>query len=375
MRLELLLAGLQLLHVAGWSAYFALTRMVYSGSSEYLVMLAAAETIPTIAGVLGAILAERLGYRPIFLLGIAEGLFLSLTGIWLHRPELLWLAALIASFSWSLAGPQILGYALTVSGLSARSLGIVLAGGTIGWSLGGAAAPILAAYVGADVVLVVSGIIVAAIYLVLGLMPQARPSRKGGKGLTRLRYFAVAIIPASLAFVGTEIVGTIYMAKLSVEMERLGYALGIALSGFIGAAVRPYAGSLVDRIGEARVLPLVLILYAGYIPLLASTHGPIFMAVWLLPLYPLFDVAIYKYAARLVGEAMGSAAVSSAYSIAGIVLLSAARLRGETSTYNALAVAAFLAAATAAAIGSRVVPERSHGEHLIRGPVERGAGG
>ncbi|NOZ89325.1 MAG: hypothetical protein GXO15_05310, partial [Crenarchaeota archaeon] len=90
----LLLALLEMLHVAGWSAYYAVTRLVYAGDEGFLYALSAAETLPAAAAGLGALLAERRGYRAAVGLGVAEGAALAAAGLLVDSRPGLWAAAL-----------------------------------------------------------------------------------------------------------------------------------------------------------------------------------------------------------------------------------------------------------------------------------------
>ena len=339
---------LQVLHVAAWTAYYAITRLVYSSDESFVVMLASAETLPTIVGLVGGVIAERYGYRAVFAFGLLEGLFLSAAGLWLHDKGMLWVSALLASMMWSIAGPQVIGYVLTVSGLSGRMLGVVLAGGAIGWSLGGAVSPIAAEKLGSSRVLVAAGLVVALVYIGFMALPKAKPSVGGARLAGRFKLLLLVMVPVSLALAGTEIIGSLYLAKLGREFTADIYALAIALSGAVSAVVRPYFGSLVDRFGEYRLLPVALALYAIHAPILMYSHGIIFLVAWLAPLYPLFDINLYRYAARLLGEALGSATVSASYSVAGLILLPLSQANISFTAYNIVAVASFLSAAALA---------------------------
>lgn len=361
-RLLTLLTLLQTLHIAAWSAYYAITRRVYSGDESFLIMLASAETLPTVASIAGGLLAEKRGYRVVFVVGVFEGLFLSLTGLWLHSRRLLWLSAFLASMFWSIAGPQVLGYVLTFTGLSGRSLAIVLAGGAIGWSVGGAAAPILAESWGGGPVLIVSGVIVAAIYVSLVMLPELKPRQVLRGWRRKAKAMAVVAVPVSFALVGTEILGSLYLAKLSREFPATLYALGIALSGVTSALSRPYIGALVDRLGERRLLPLALTAYALYTPLLMYTHGWLFFAAWLLPIYPMLDINLYKYAARFLGEALGSSIVSASYSVAGLILVTLGRAELSFEAYNLAAIAFFIAATLLTIASYKVLEGQTGGE-------------
>ncbi|OWJ54812.1 MFS transporter [Pyrodictium delaneyi] len=369
-RRALLLAALQALHVSSWSAYYALTRKLYNDNPEFLVMLAAAETLPTAVGMFGALLAEKRGYHAALALGILEGLFLAMVGVFIDQPLMLWLSALLASLFWSTSGPQILGYTMTLAGGSGTVLGLVLAGSTLGWSIGGALAPLLSDIIGASHVMIISGIITMTMYLALILLSDNLKPGKERTNWKRTRFIAAIALLSSLVFTGTEIIGSLYMAKLSVETgSSAGYAAANAATGLVAAAVRPAAGSIIDRVGENFVLAAGLAAYTVYIALLSSLHGLAFVLVWLVPIYPFVDTSLYKLAARLLGDAMGSAVVSSSYSITGLVLLAAARIELGESGYTLLAVASFQLALVLSIILSRTASRwQPHGRvYLISG--------
>jgi len=320
-----LLAALQALHVAAWGAYYAVTRMLYSSDQGFLLSLAAAETLPTAAGLLGGALASRRGYRPVIALGVAEGALLAAMGAAVPRREPLLLLSLAASTAWSIAGPQVYALALTLSQGSAEKLGLVLAGATLGYTLGAGAAPLAAEAAGAGPVLASAGLLSAASYAASAALADGhRPATGAG---TRLPFREAALVAASAAacYVGAETLGSVYMGRLAAEAGPGLYSLANTAAGLAAAAARPLAGRLLDRYGPG-VLPLSAALYALYSLLLDRLHGAAFVALWLLPLYPFLDMGLYGLAYARLGESLGSSVVSASYSLAGLVLAAAARL-------------------------------------------------
>ncbi|MCE4619942.1 MAG: hypothetical protein F7C33_02855, partial [Desulfurococcales archaeon] len=316
------LAALQVLHVGGWAAYFTLTRMVYSGDPGFLLVLAGVETLPTIAGLVGGAIAERYGYRPALLAGILEGLGLVLAGVFLRDRSLLLASVFLASLAWSIAGPQVYAYAYTVSGGSSSRLGIVMSGATIGYTLG-SFAPALSRAVNPVFLLVLSGVGVLASYAgVLLVVGDSRASRRGDRE-RRVGLVVLVLVMSALAFTGVEIVGSVYMGKLSREVGPALYSASNAAAGLLGAGVRPLAGRIIDYAGPSLVLSGVLICYVLYLMALHALHGVLVALVWVIPIYPFLDLSLYSLASRLLGEAMGASVVSASYSVTGVILLAA----------------------------------------------------
>ncbi|MCE4601309.1 MAG: hypothetical protein F7C38_07105 [Desulfurococcales archaeon] len=343
MRTDAKLAIVQLIHVAAWSSYYTLTREVYSGDPGYLLLLAAAETMPTLAGLVGGVLAERYGYRLVFLLGLAEGIGLASAGLFLYNEKLLLASVAVASLSWSISGPQIYAYTLTYSGQSGESLGVVTAGSTLGWTLG-SLAPIVALETGPRTILVAAGASTAIAYLsILSLegpsKPVARRRHYSGRG---------AVLPilvlAALSYTGVEIIGSIYMGKLSREAGVHLYSLANMASGLISALVRPLAGRIVDARGPSSILAVALAAYTLYLTCLDVARGPLMALAWVIPLYPFFELSLYKLSSAILGEALGVAAVSASYGITGSILaFSGLAGLGEKSLFY-IALASFLSA-------------------------------
>ncbi|HIQ24071.1 MAG TPA: hypothetical protein EYH50_03385 [Pyrodictium delaneyi] len=357
--------------MSSWSTYYVLTRKLYNDNPEFLVMLAAAETLPTAAGVLGAILAEKRGYHAALALGVLEGLFLAMVGVFIDQPMMMWASALLASLFWSTSGPQILGYTMTLSSGSGTVLGIVLAGSTLGWSIGGALAPIVSDAIGPGRVILIAGASTMIVYLTLILFFNNLKPDKEERGRRWIPLILATVLLASLVFTGTEIIGSLYMAKLSIEAgSSTGYAAANAATGLIATVTRPAVGSIVDRAGEGLVLTAGLAAYTVYTMLLSSLHGLAFILVWLLPVYPFVDTSLYKLAARLLGDAMGSAAVSSGYSVTGLILLAAAQMELGEKGYTLLAVAAFQLALVISVALSRIGTQ-----HMLPGRVYLISGG
>ncbi len=316
------LLSVQVLHVAGWGIYYALTRMIYARQEGFLLLLAAAETIPTITGIVGGILAERKGYKSVLLVGILEGLGLILAGTFVYNPKLLWLSVLFASIMWSMAGPQVYAYTLSLFNGETYKLGIVAAGSTIGYSVGSGFAPLLYKIVNSEPTLIVAGIMIVIAYImIIVLLPDRKPKVLNNDRSSGLATYLCLIVIASLSFLVVEVIGSIYMGRLSVEVGLETYGLVNLTSGLIGALARPLAGKIIDSIGSRTSLLIILMAYSAYVHVLNASHGILFAVLWLIPLFPFLDLGLYKLASLMMGESRGTAIVAASYSVTGLVLL------------------------------------------------------
>ena len=353
-RLGLLAAVLQVLHVAGWGAYYSLTRLVYSGENGVLYLLSASETLPTVAGLLGARLAERRGYRAVLLAwGLLEALGLAAAGAFIDRPLLLASGAFLASLAWSIAGPQLYAMIYTLTG-STEAVGLASAGATLGYSLG-ALAPLAARELGAGTALSLASLPVAAAYLAAAVLADgARPGRGGDRGWREDAGAAAAVaVVAALVYVAGETVNSAFMGRLAGEAGATLYSFANTVAGLLAAAAKPLAGRLVDAAGPWRLLPAGLAAYTAYVLVLSRLQGPAMALAWVLPVSPFVELSLTGAAYSLLGEHRGAAVLAAAYSLAGAAMAAASLLNPDpalmAASSSALAAASSLALARQAA--------------------------
>ncbi len=339
-----LLAVGEAVHIAGWAAYYTLTRMVYAGDDRFLYALSAAETLPTALGLLGARLSSRHGYRASLLVGVAEGLLLALAGLSLGSKPLLWLLALAASAAWSIAGGQLYGYVLAATGGSGEAYATVSAGATLGWSIG-SLAPLSPLSPGETLVL--AGLAVAAFYLAAASTARDQAPAGGGGGGAPPRLIAAGLAAAAGFYTASEVVGSIYMGRLAEAGGAAAYSAANAAAGLSSAAARLAAGRIADRTGPWTPLFLGVAAYAAYIIALDRAPQSLLPILWVLPLHALADTPLGLALAEALGESLGAAVATSAYSISGAAMLLASLANPPPLPIALLGLAASAASASA----------------------------
>ena len=337
-----------LLHIMSWSMYYSVTRAHFSSAGpNYLAQLAAAETIPIALGIPWARIAEKKGFRIALLPGFLEALFLLLVGFIGAQPTAITLFTVcMASLFWSLAGPQTTAIVISASP-TGHTLSSYFIGSTIGWSLGALTAPLTYQLLGYTPTMILTGLLTAVSYTLYMLyLPTEYPRRRISWQSNCGSLLYVIALSTSILYM-TEIIGSIYLSTLYVELGRdnVMYALTLFATGLIGAAIRPLAGKTVDKLGPEKVLQATLLAYAAYVYIYPSLHGLTAAIAWLIPLFPFLDTSLYLYTTRILGEALGTATTSAAYTPVGLTLLTISMLDTSLHTYQ---ITSTLAALTSA---------------------------
>ena len=335
-----------LLHVMSWSMYYSITRAYFSlAGPDFLARLAAAETVPIALGIFWARIAEKRGFRVALLPGFLEALFLLLVGFVGTQPTLTTLFAVcMASLFWSLAGPQTTAIVVTVSP-TGHTLSNYFIGSTMGWSLGALAAPLTYQVLGYTPTMVLAGLLTAASYTLYMLCLPAEYPRHRISWQSNYSLILYVVVLSTAIFYVTGIIGSVYLSILYAELnsDNAMYALTLFATGLAGAAVRPIAGKVVDKLGPKKVLQAVLLAYAVYVYIYPSLHGIATVVAWLIPLFPFLDASLYLYTTRILGGALGAATTSAAYTPAGFTLLTISALNTSLHTYRITATLAALA--------------------------------
>jgi len=337
-----------LLHIMSWSMYYSVTRAYFSSAGHnFLAQLAAAETIPIALGIPWAHIAEKKGFCIALLPGFLEALFLLLVGLIGTQPTLTTLFVVCAaSLFWSLAGPQTTAIVIAASP-TGYTLSNYFIGSTIGWSLGALIAPLTYQVLGYTLTMTLTSLLTTISYvLYLLYLPTKHPRHRilWQNSHSQLLY---VILLSTTIFYMIEIIGSIYLSNLYVELNsnNVMYALTLFATGLVGAAVRPLAGKAVDRLGAKKVLQTTLLAYTIYAYIYPSLHGTAAVVAWMIPLFPFLDTSLYLYTTRILGEALGTAATSAAYTPAGFMLLTISMFNSSLEIYR-------ITSALAALIGS-----------------------
>ncbi len=349
----------ELLFWLAHSLYYTYTRMyivdVLGEDYSFAALLAGAEEAPLLLAILFGGLADAYGRRRLILFGFGEAVAVALMGFTDIR--LLPVLAAIAAGFYTIAYTAVMGVILAGSGGSGRRYSLVTLWGSVGWALGGPLAAILYPY-GPPVEFTVSALGVAVAYLVAYV---STPHGLGG-GEVRFRDAIRAVrhlIPLT-TFIALSSAGltAFYSAaalRLRTELaDPLIYGLAYTtLPALTGAAARLWAGAVTDHSN-----PLLVLLAStlAYLPLnygIAVAHGPVLVALWLIPLYPFREVPAYVAASRLLPQALqatAGSAISLAISVSGFIAAAVSPLLGYGDLLKAYMVTSLLILASTLAL-------------------------
>ncbi len=318
-----------LLHITGWGVYYSVSRsLVKRIGWNGLLLLVAAETLPSVLSVPASDYAARRGYARLLAFSVPEVLGLLLFGYlpWPYQAA----AVLVAAIGWAVAGPQTLNAVLEDASGRGSRLGAVLTSGALGWSLGGLLGPIIYSASSLQASMVVAASLVALCYLLLYIALPPTAYSPGGSRVTSFETLAysLALSPLVLAM---EASFAAVMSALSVTLTPLEYGLVLAGTGVTSALGKLVVGVAADRIGVERFAPLVyrasFIAYSLWMLASSAASGWVLAILFLTPVYPLYEMGFYLHASRLLGERRASAAWPASYTIAGLGALLLSRLR------------------------------------------------
>jgi len=324
-------AAAQVAYWMGYGLYYTYSRMLIEEALgqaySFAAKLAAAETAPLVLSVVLGFLADRLGRRKSMLVGIGEAAATLAMG-YLGLARLPVLAAIAASIH-SISYTAFMGALLAGVSGSGYTYSIAAAGGSVGWGLGGLAAGLLHS-LGPRPEFATAALLEALGYLIA--VATTPPSLEASEtprlaelagGLRRLSWLTGSII---LSSAGLTLYASSVSLKLKAEVENpILYGLTFStITALVGAAVRPVAGRVSDRLGHVRLLALTTAVYilAGYGMLVA--HGPALVIIWILPIYPFRDVSMMLSASIMLPrrlQATAAGVVSFAASVSGFVVL------------------------------------------------------
>jgi hypothetical protein len=346
----------------GWSIHYTYSRAwvrdTLGDDYGFILILAAAETLPVILSLLGGMHGDVAGRRIIALLSTLQApLFASIPLLGLSRLPLIITAC---SALWAYFWPNIVAPVMEETGRSGSGYARFAIGSTAGWGAGGLTAMLLGAlgstgpveaYVPAGISLAAAGLL--GVRVVEASTPRASLAevagfmRRSGRGLLYFFLSLVALQGASEVFWNTSSL-KLYGETGSLALFSLLYSVAPTL---IGVAARPLAGRAVDQAGAWRALWAVIASYAALYAAIYLATGPLLYLLWIIPIYVFYDTSAYTLSSRLFPEEMqGSASglVVLAYSAAGLAALLLSQ--ASPSYLGSILAAEFLALLSASAL-------------------------
>ncbi len=326
----------------GFSIYYTYTRMyvedLLGQNYAFIALLVGAEEAPLLLAVLLGYLADKMGRRKALLLGFGEAIavgLMGLTSIWM----LPFLAAIAASF-YAIAYSALTGIILASVGGSGWKYSLVTLLSSIGWAMGGVIAGVLYGY-GPMAEYGCSASFVALGYLLAYMLaPSSEDGAKTRVSTRQVITAAYKLVPITASIVLSATGLMLFYGAVSLKLARevndpiLFGLVYSTLSALLGALVRPLAGLLTDRVDPLVLMVVSSLAYTVLNFGIAIAHGIILVVLWLTPIYPFRDVAIYMAVSRsLPRELQATAAgmVSFAISLSGIIIvLISPLLHGKT---------------------------------------------
>lgn len=318
------------------AAYYASSRPYIAdtfGEERYgtILLFAAAESLPGLAGPLLGLLGDFRGVRALLFLSMARALLLPLI------PHLAMPLAVIVvgisgllSVAFSAAAFGSLLREVKGSASSYAKLTVIF---PLAWAAGGLSGGLLEIGISYAHLFAIAGGL-HALSSAIALLVAEPFGRRGLELRERpalLSLFAIALSASGLS---------VFFSMISIKLyEELGSALaygivGVSLTSLASAVMRPFAGAFVERIGESRALRYSVAGYALYSVLMYIATGYLLAALWLFPLYPFREVSLTMYVSkRMPASAQSTAAglismIYSAASVANIVAYPLASTQG-----------------------------------------------
>lgn len=323
---------------AAAAAYYATSRPFVSdafGEERYSIILlvAAAESLPGLIGPLLGLLSDARGARALLALAAARALLLPM----LPLVSPLWAVALVGlssllsvAFSAAAFGSLLQEVRGSASSYARTTVLFPLA-----WAVGGLLPGLLEGRLSYAQLFALAG----GLHALASLMALPVAESVGRRLELREKPAALAVFAIALSAAGLGVFFSMISIKLYEELGSvLAYSIiGVSLTSLVSAATRPFAGIIVERIGEGRALRYSIGAYAIYSVLMYLATGHLLALLWLLPLYPFREVSLTMYVSRRMSSGAQSTAaglismIYSAASIANIAVypvVSAHGLRG-----------------------------------------------
>ncbi len=352
-----MLAGL--LESVGWALHFTYSRTwvkdLLGDDYSFILMLAAAETLPVLLSIVGGLHGDVSGRRRIAELSALQALFFALIPmLGLHyMPLLVGVSAALWAYFW----PNLVAPVMEETGRTGSGYARFAVGSTAGWGLGGALV-MLYGWLGvagpSTVYWTAAFVLMAAAIVSLDVVSTSRPGatmqevvdflRRGGMGVLAL-FLAIVFLQTASEIFWNASAFKLYGEAGSIAVFSLVYSI---LPTAIGVLVRPLAGRTVDASGPWKTYLAVILSYSALYLGVYTSSGLLLLALWVLPVFVFYDTSVYTLMARVFPENLqGSASglVVLSYFAAGLIVLVLSTLTLDYVKILAITEALALAAA------------------------------
>ncbi len=353
-RVLVLLALANFMGSLGWGIYYSISRPYYSdvlGATYTMIMIiASSEWGPGLTSTLWGYLGDRYGRNKVLPFG---ALAYTLSLVPLVPLQLVPLVVAVASLGWAIAWPSILAMVSLLSSEEhvGKSYGYFAVGGSLGWATSGVLVGLLKPLLGFKLVLLLTGVLAGTAYVIAFMISRIR----GEAGLETVNVFKelrgplliVAVIQVILTL-GFDFAYNLFLVHFYSDIggDILVYGLVVtSLPAFIGALLRPLAGSIVDRLGGIRTIALVVLAYSLDFIGLSYARGIYSVILWIIPIYVFYDTGMVKLASEVSGrEKRGTAmgVVNTGMSLAGALTFTLGPLADKLGYTHSMIIASII---------------------------------
>jgi len=345
------------LEALGWGLYYAISRIYIKeflgGTYTDVLLLSAAEYAPVLSSAFWGMLADRFGRKKFILLGLFSAPSLALVG-YFGIPYVQFFV-FIASLAWAASWPSIIAPIVSEKTESGFRYGVVTLGGSLGWGLGCSLMGFIYGFGNVSLVTLTAGLFLALSYIVFYLAFPRKYDVAHGEGVSDFkgirnlpRTMLLFLLAAGVSYFGISWAFNVLSIKLYVELGRNEVLYGIfygGLTSLIAAIVRPYVGKLSDQIGSLKLYRIALISYSILVTALALSRGFITAILWLIPVYPFYDISLVSTVSRLAPNHLKASALGSMYtviSLSGTLVFIAGPLTDILGSQNSVICASLL---------------------------------
>jgi len=308
----------------------------------------------TLSDILGRrrfIILGYLGAIPIFLIGI-------LVTFW-HTHGIIYtyyVLILLYSMFYAMVYPSFVAEASLESNPS-KAFGSASLGMSLGWGIGG----LLAGFMGD---FLIHGLLIAHIVAMIGhiifntialIVYESKRQVIRRTYRYKFRYSVLALLASIMMLqLGIEWVYGLFSIKTYMEIlggSKLYYGIFvIMLPGLVGAFAAPLYAKVSERFGGLITYGLAIAMYSIFLPLLALSSGYIALILWVIPIWPAYDIGSKKTGEELVpkvarGKIVG--AITAVMEIAIIVSAIGGKLSDLLGRNQAILIGSLVVIASA----------------------------